>query len=143
KVYAGRGDAEVLRAGRPREAFFSTFYMPEAAVGPTTVDVELSGEQAIRVGGVEFRALGTPGHTPGSVCYLMERGGLRALFSGDVIWSLGAPDDASAYPLGTYSAYLAPRYRGDAAAFLATCRRLAALPPPQLVLPGHPRNGQV
>ncbi len=28
KVYAGAGDAGVLRAGEPREAFFSTFYMP-------------------------------------------------------------------------------------------------------------------
>jgi glyoxylase-like metal-dependent hydrolase (beta-lactamase superfamily II) len=28
KVYAGAGDAPVLHAGGPREAFFSTFYMP-------------------------------------------------------------------------------------------------------------------
>ncbi len=41
-------------------------------------------------------------------------------------------------PLGTYSAYLAPRYRGNAGDYLASLRRLRALPVPDLVLPGHP-----
>ena len=41
-------------------------------------------------------------------------------------------------PLGTYSAYLAPRYRGDVLAYLATLRRLRAIPSPDLLLPGHP-----
>jgi glyoxylase-like metal-dependent hydrolase (beta-lactamase superfamily II) len=143
KIYAGQGDAAILRAGRPREAFFSTYYMPDPTPGPTTVDVELRGDQVITLGDVRFTALDTPGHTPGSVCYLMQRGELRALFSGDVVWALTG-DEATrgtqGWPLGTYAAYLAPRYRGDVAAFLSTLRRLRALPPPQLVLPGHPRN---
>jgi glyoxylase-like metal-dependent hydrolase (beta-lactamase superfamily II) len=147
KVYAGQGDAAVLRAGGPREAFFSTFAMPEQVKPtPTTVDVELSGDQVILVGDVRFRALATPGHTPGSVCYLMERGDQRVLFSGDVIWSLTPfdhPQSIYTRPLGTYATYLAPRYRGNAQAFLATLRMLRALPAPQLVLPGHPRNDSV
>jgi glyoxylase-like metal-dependent hydrolase (beta-lactamase superfamily II) len=147
KVYAGQGDAAVLRAGGPREAFFSTFAMPEQVKpAPTTVDVELSGDQVIPVGDVRFQALATPGHTPGSVCYLMERGDQRVLFSGDVIWSLtpfANPHSIYTRPLGTYATYLAPRYRGNARAFLATLRLLRALPAPQLVLPGHPRNDQV
>jgi glyoxylase-like metal-dependent hydrolase (beta-lactamase superfamily II) len=140
KVYAGRGDAAVLRAGGPREAFFSKFAMPEGTPlpPPTTVDVELDGDQVVTVGGVRFQALSAPGHTPGSVCYLMERDGRRILFSGDVILSLGAEQ-----PLGTYAAYLPPRYRGDAGAFLASLRRLRALPAPDLVLPGHPCNDPV
>src|SRR4051794_29068583 len=36
-VYAGKGDAPVLRAGGPREAFFSTFSMPRDTPHPTTV----------------------------------------------------------------------------------------------------------
>jgi glyoxylase-like metal-dependent hydrolase (beta-lactamase superfamily II) len=143
KVYAGQGDAAVLRAGGPREAFYSTFFMPGANPRPTTVDVGLSGEQTVTIGDARFLALATPGHTPGSVCYQLERGGRQILFSGDVIWSLwGAPNsrDKQARPLGTYAAYLAPRYRGSAAGFLATLRRLREMPPPQLVLPGHPRN---
>jgi glyoxylase-like metal-dependent hydrolase (beta-lactamase superfamily II) len=147
KIYAGQGDAAVLRAGGPREAFFSTYPMP-ASITPTrtTVDVELSSDQVIAVGDVSFQALVTPGHTTGSVCYLMERGDLRALFSGDVIWSLShydRPQSIYSRPLGTYATYLAPRYRGDARAYLATLRRLRALPAPQLVLPGHPRNDAV
>lgn len=41
-------------------------------------------------------------------------------------------------PLGIYSAYLAPRYRGDAKTYLRSLHELRALPVPDLVLPGHP-----
>ena len=43
------------------------------------------GQVADLLGGL--RALHTPGHTPGSVCYLLEREGL--LFSGDTLFSDG------------------------------------------------------
>ncbi len=131
-VYAGQGDAPILSSGRPREAFTSTFIMPTYEPHPTTVDVVLAGEESLVFGDVCVRVLEAPGHTLGSVCYLLERTGLRVLFSGDVIVNLG--DD----PLGTYSAYLAPRYRGDARLFLATLRKLRVLPVPDLLLPGHP-----
>jgi glyoxylase-like metal-dependent hydrolase (beta-lactamase superfamily II) len=48
------------------------------------------------VGGVEVLAIPTPGHTPGSVSYLVDRGGRRLAFTGDLIagpgkmWSLAA-----------------------------------------------------
>ena len=72
----------------------------------------------------------------------MERAGVRALFAGDVISRLrGDRESHSTYgrPLGTYSVYLPPRYRGDARAYLSSLRALRALPVPDLVLPGHPR----
>jgi len=141
KVYAGQGDAAVLRAGGPREAYFSVFSMPNDSPHPTTVDVELKGDEVLDFGNVRFRALAMPGHTPGSICYLMERGTLRALFAGDVISELlghEEPHAAGRNPLGTYSAYLAPRYRGDARDYLASLRKLRDLPVPDLVLPGHP-----
>src|SRR5260370_27567758 len=51
KVYAGQGDAAVLRAGQPREAFFSAFPMSEEITpSATTVDVELSGDPAVTLG---------------------------------------------------------------------------------------------
>jgi glyoxylase-like metal-dependent hydrolase (beta-lactamase superfamily II) len=140
-VYAGRGDAGVLRAGRPREAFFSNFSMPNDTLHRTVVDVELDGGESIPFGDVRFRALATPGHTPGSICYLMERTGLRALFAGDVITMLlgdEKPRSPVRKPLGIYSAYLAPRYRGDAKTYLASLHQLRALPVPDLVLSGHP-----
>ena len=141
-IYAGQGEAAVLRAGEPREAFFSTFHMPGRNPHPTTVDVELKGGESLVFGDVRMRALATPGHTSGSTCYLMERAGVRALFAGDVISRLrGDRESHSTYgrPLGTYSVYLPPRYRGDARAYLSSLRALRALPVPDLVLPGHPR----
>ena len=143
KVYAGRDDAPVLRAGEPREAFFSTFYMPGRVPHPTSVDVTLSGDETFAFGDVRIRAIAAPGHTPGSVCYLVERDGLRVFFSGDVIMKLlgeEPPHYELDKPLGTYSAYLAPRYRGDAGEYLATLRRLRDLPSPDLLLPGHPSS---
>jgi len=143
KVYAGQGDAPVLRAGGPREAFFSVFYMPNDTPHPTTVDVELKGDEVLDFGDVRFRALATPGHTPGSICYLMERGPLRVFFAGDIISEMRGNEESHATgrnPLGTYSTYLAPRYRGDAKDYLASLRKLRVLPVPDLVLPGHPAS---
>jgi glyoxylase-like metal-dependent hydrolase (beta-lactamase superfamily II) len=141
KVYAGAGDAPTLRAGQPREAFFSTFHMPGQALHPTTVDVTLQGGETLAFGDARVRAIATPGHTPGSICYLLERKSLRALFAGDVILMLRGDDKPRTElgkALGTYSTSLAPRYRGNARDYLASLRRLRALPVPDLVLPGHP-----
>jgi metallo-beta-lactamase class B len=139
KVYAGRADCPPLRAGEPRVAFFSNYHMPERSPHPTTVDVELAGDEVLAFGDTRFRALATPGHTPGSVCYLLERPDLRALFTGDVIMHLG-PGSGN---LGTYAAYLPPLYRGNARDYLASLRRLRALAVPDLVLPGHPGMDRV
>jgi glyoxylase-like metal-dependent hydrolase (beta-lactamase superfamily II) len=142
KVHAGQGDVAVLLAGQPREAFFSTFFMPGHTPHPTTVDVALEGGETVALGDARIQALAMPGHTPGSMCYLLERNNLRVLFAGDVIMMLRGDDKPRTElgkPLGTYSAYLSPRYRGDAQNSLASLRRLRAMPVPDLVLPGHPR----
>ena len=60
RVYAGAGDAAVLRAGGPREAFFSTFHMPYHTPHPTAVDVELRGGEKIEIGGVRIEAIAAP-----------------------------------------------------------------------------------
>ena len=141
KVYAGAGDVPVLRAAQPSEAFFGTYFMPNHHPHPTTVDVALKGGETIAFGDTRIQALATPGHSPGSICYLLERPNLRTLFAGDVIMMLKGdenPRDELRKPLGTYSAYLSPRYRGDAKDSLASLRRLRSMPVPDLVLPGHP-----
>jgi glyoxylase-like metal-dependent hydrolase (beta-lactamase superfamily II) len=142
KVYAGEGDVAVLQAGQPREAFFSNFYMPDHGTHPTTIDVALRGGEVIPFGDVRIQAIATPGHTPGSTCYLLERKKFRALFGGDVIMMLRGderPRTELGKPLGTYSAYLPPRYRGDAKSYLESLKRLRLMAVPDLVLPGHPR----
>jgi glyoxylase-like metal-dependent hydrolase (beta-lactamase superfamily II) len=113
--------------------------MPERSPHPTTVDVELAGDEVLAFGDTRFRALATPGHTPGSVCYLLERPDLRALFTGDVIMHLGPGSDN----VGTYTAYLPPLYRGNARDYLASLQRLRTLAVPDLVLPGHPGMDRV
>jgi glyoxylase-like metal-dependent hydrolase (beta-lactamase superfamily II) len=141
RVYAGQGDAAILRAGQPREAFFSTFHMPNESPHATTVDIELKGDETVPFGNDRFHALAAPGHTPGSICYLMERENLRVLFAGDVIMMLlgdETPHSELRKPLGTYAAYLPPRYRGDAKDYLSSLHGLRKLPAPDLVLPGHP-----
>ena len=143
KVYAGAQDAGVVRAGGPREAFFSTFAMSGYEPHATPVDVGLQGGERLPFGDTTFEAVALPGHTPGSMGYLMEKNGLRVLFAGDVITMLvGEPNPhfLGLRPLGTYSAYLAPRYRGDVATSLASLRKLRAMPVPDLVLPGHPAS---
>jgi glyoxylase-like metal-dependent hydrolase (beta-lactamase superfamily II) len=140
-IYAGQEDVAVLRTGHPREAFFSTFFMPDHTPHPTTIDISLAGGEIITLGDARIQALATPGHTPGSTCYLLKQNSLRVLFAGDVIMMLRGDDNPRTElgkPLGTYSAYLAPRYRGDAQQSLASLQRLRALPVPDLVLPGHP-----
>src|SRR3989440_5385544 len=78
----------------------------------------------VRVGSAGLRALHTPGHTPESVCYLLDE---HALFTGDTLFlaAVGRPDlEASA-----------EQARHRARALHRSLQRLVALPPDTLVLP--------
>src|SRR5262249_9795301 len=136
-IYAGQGDCGVLRAGGPREALFANFPAPDTAIHATEVDGELTDGQVVEVGEARFTAIATPGHTPGSVCYLLERDGRRMLFTGDVVASLGdkvRPEESlgARGPLGTYTVYLPPSYRGNAPDYLASLRKLKDMPVPDM-----------
>ncbi len=133
KIHAGAGDSQILRDAGPREAVFSTFPMDQVPIEQTSVDVELSGNETIELGEASIQVLATPGHTPGSVCYLVKWRGETVLFSGDTIMTIEGD-------LGTYSTYLAPKFRGDARSYLQTLKDLQRLPAPDIVLPGHPQT---
>ncbi|HEY6055518.1 MAG TPA: MBL fold metallo-hydrolase [Gaiellaceae bacterium] len=85
--------------------------------------------RARRYGGVEAYALPTPGHTIGSVSYLVEAGGRRLAFTGDLlygpgkVWSLAATQ-------WTYTGA-----EGPMASFLS-CGAVGRLDP-DLLLPSH------
>ncbi len=81
----------------------------------------LGDGEEIAVGGDTLRVLHTPGHSPGSVCFLNEKD--RVLFSGDTLFcrSIGRTD----FP------------GGDPTLLLRSLRRLAALEGDYRVLPGH------
>lgn len=77
----------------------------------------------ISVGDIKIRAISTPGHAAGHLCYLAELDGTTALFSGDLVFTRGrvailaTPDT-------------------DVGELAASIRRVAALEPDAL-LPGH------
>jgi glyoxylase-like metal-dependent hydrolase (beta-lactamase superfamily II) len=57
--------------------------------------------RAIDVGGLTVRCLATPGHTPGGICYRVERGGQPICFVGDTLFagSIGRANPATLYPV--------------------------------------------
>jgi glyoxylase-like metal-dependent hydrolase (beta-lactamase superfamily II) len=62
-----------------------------AILEPFQVDVKLRGEQQeLWVGQKKIEALHMPGHSPGSVVYVMESGGLKVVFGQDVHGPLDA-----------------------------------------------------
>ena len=74
---------------------------------------------SLTIAGLSFRVIPTPGHTPGSVCLMVE----DAIFSGDTLFagSCGRTD----LPGGSWSS------------ISASLKKLAALPGDYRVFPGH------
>jgi glyoxylase-like metal-dependent hydrolase (beta-lactamase superfamily II) len=113
------------RSRRLAEQAGASIHMPE----DTPVSYPFSGlgdGDALTVGSSRLEAVRTPGHTPESTSYLLEG---RALFTGDTLFlsAVGRPDlDAS--PGGS---------RERARELYRSLRRLLALGPETLVLPGH------
>ncbi len=101
------------------------------SVGVTAADADmlpsydeiLEDGDVLEVGRLRIRAIATPGHTPGSVCFAVE--GTPLLFSGDTLFP-GGPG-ATKFPGGDFSAII--RSIDD--------RLFREFPPDTLVLPGH------
>jgi glyoxylase-like metal-dependent hydrolase (beta-lactamase superfamily II) len=53
---------------------------------PVTVDRLLEDGDVLRINGLELHVLHTPGHSPGSVCFLVEVEGSTLLIAGDTLW---------------------------------------------------------
>lgn len=65
------------------------WYPPEYRLQPCQVDVELRDGQSISVGNLTLKAIKTPGHSRGSVCYLMKGKKATYLFTGDTVFLRG------------------------------------------------------
>jgi glyoxylase-like metal-dependent hydrolase (beta-lactamase superfamily II) len=101
------------RVGAPVRAFDPALCADAPALGD---------DEVVEAAGLAVRVLHTPGHTDDSVCLLLEADGAQhgqAVLTGDSILGRGT----------TVISTLGP--------YLATLRRLAALPPGTPVLPGH------
>jgi glyoxylase-like metal-dependent hydrolase (beta-lactamase superfamily II) len=93
----------------------------DAAMLPS-YDFTIPDDDAITVGGLRLRTIHTPGHTPGSTCFLIE--GHPVLFSGDTLFP-GGPGNTS-FENASFDEIIA-----------SIDRRLLTLPAETLVLPGH------
>ena len=85
-------------------------------------DFTIPDDDVITVGELRLRTIHTPGHTPGSTCFLLE--GKPVLFSGDTLFP-GGPGNTST-PQGDFPTIIR-----------SIDRRLFTLPEDLLVLPGH------
>lgn len=133
KVYAGKADCQALREIEQDDGLFSIRERQPYSAGPIHVDEELSGGEVLRFGKTTIRVIATPGHTHGSVCFLIEKDQRTLLVGGDTIATMK-------HGPATYPVYLPPRYGGDAAKYLKTIDNLIALPAPNILLPGRPRT---
>jgi glyoxylase-like metal-dependent hydrolase (beta-lactamase superfamily II) len=93
----------------------------DAGMLPSYDDI-LEDDSVIEVGRLRLSTLATPGHTPGSMCFLLE--GSPILFSGDTLFP-GGPGNT----FGSDAAFDQIIEQID--------RRLFTLPKETIVLPGH------
>jgi glyoxylase-like metal-dependent hydrolase (beta-lactamase superfamily II) len=85
-------------------------------------DFTIPDDDVIQVGDLRLHTIHTPGHTPGSTCFLLE--GRPVLLSGDTLFP-GGPGNTSV-PGGNFDQIIT-----------SIDRRLFTLPGDLLVLPGH------
>jgi glyoxylase-like metal-dependent hydrolase (beta-lactamase superfamily II) len=85
-------------------------------------DFTIPDDETIAVGDLRLHTIHTPGHTPGSTCFVLE--GHPVVFSGDTLFP-GGPGNTST-PQGDFDTIIE-----------SIDRRLLPLPAEMLVLPGH------
>jgi glyoxylase-like metal-dependent hydrolase (beta-lactamase superfamily II) len=105
-----------------RDAGYEVHVTAEDAERLPSYDQLLDDDTVIPVGRLRLRTIHTPGHTPGSMCFLLE--GAPVLFSGDTLFP-GGPG-ATKFPGGDFPTII-ESIEG----------KLLTLPPETQVLPGH------
>ena len=105
-----------------RDAGYSVAVTAADAAMLPSYDQILEDDTVLEVGRLRIRTITTPGHTAGSICFLVE--GSPILLSGDTLFP-GGPG--------------ATKFEGSSFATIIESidRRLFTLPPDTLVLPGH------
>ena len=106
-----------------REAGIDVGVTPDDAGMLPSYDFLLEDDSVFEVGRLRLKTIHTPGHTPGSMCFLLE--GAPVLFSGDTLFP-GGPG-ATSFPGGDFPTIIRS----------LEGRLFASLAPDVLVLPGH------
>jgi glyoxylase-like metal-dependent hydrolase (beta-lactamase superfamily II) len=94
----------------------------DAAMLPS-YDLILEDDALLKVGRLQIRTIATPGHTPGSMCFVIE--GSPVVLTGDTLFP-GGPGNTQS-ELGDFALIISSIERG----------LFAPLPDETLVLPGH------
>ena len=105
-----------------RDAGYSVGVTAADAAMLPSYDEVIEDRSVIEVGRLKLHTIATPGHTPGSMCFLVEDH--PVLFSGDTLFP-GGPGNTS-YEGGDFDTIIE-----------SVDRRLFTLPGETLVLPGH------
>jgi glyoxylase-like metal-dependent hydrolase (beta-lactamase superfamily II) len=105
-----------------RDAGYSVGVTAQDAAMLPSYDEVIEDDSVIDVGRLRLRTIHTPGHTPGSMCFLLA--GHPILFSGDTLFP-GGPGNTS-FEGGDFPTIIE-----------SVDRRLFTLPPDTIVLPGH------
>ena len=111
------GDAHLLKRSSQLAGLFG--------LDPVDTDFETATAcdgDIVKIGSIELRAIATPGHTPGGLCWFSE--GEKVLFSGDSLFegTIGRTD----LPGGDYDALIR-----------SVLGAIMTLPEDTMVLPGH------
>lgn len=90
-IYLSGATAGFLRNGDERGVSVDVakqagIYPADYRLEPCEVDVELADGDAVVVGDLTLRVIDTPGHCDGHVSLVLEHGGVRSLFGGDVVF---------------------------------------------------------
>ena len=113
----------IQAVGELRDAGYSVGVTREDAGMLPSYDEIVEDDTVIEVGDLRLRTIHTPGHTPGSMCFLVE--GKPLLFSGDTLFP-GGPGNTT-FEGGDFDTIIASIDR----------RLFAPLGPDTLVMPGH------
>ena len=113
----------IQAVGELRDAGYSVGVTQEDAGMLPSYDEIVEDDAVIQVGDLRLRTIHTPGHTPGSMCFLVE--GKPLLFSGDTLFP-GGPGNTS-FEGGDFDTIITSIDR----------RLFAPLAPDTLVMPGH------
>jgi len=106
-----------------RDAGYEVAVRVEDAAMLPSYDLLLEDDDLLEVGRLRLRTIHTPGHTPGSMCFLIE--GSPVLLSGDTLFPGGPGNTAT--DLGDFPTIIDSIER----------RIFASLPPETIVMPGH------
>lgn len=82
-IMIGAADADAIEKGTAVAALY--LYMPDAPYPYTKVSNRIADGEILKLGNKTFYAIATPGHTPGSTCFLLQIEGRNILFGGDTL----------------------------------------------------------